>query len=179
MGKKATWAKMQFSVRNYFVNSQHTKMDTSPFAIVPVNNILEINNINYIQSGNRTSPGIFSKLWLIQEIMSGRSTAKQMSTRYNLKIWAVNSYVRKFKKRGFVKGNIGRPAGIDEKGLENLVEYVQLEKPGETLLKYTIREEHEQTIVRRCGEDHQIAIKRFSQRSVGRYLNKIYAIVDS
>jgi hypothetical protein len=93
-------------------------MDTSPFAIVPLNNILEINNINYIQTGNRTSPDIFSKLWLIQEIMSGRSTAKQMSTRYNLKIWAVNSYVRKFKKRGFVKGNIGRPAGIDEKGLE-------------------------------------------------------------
>lgn len=130
------------------------------------------------------------KRWVAQEIISGRTTAKDLSQKYNLKRNSVNQIVSRVKRGCCVRQGRGRPGLLDELSMERaessildksmLVDHLERE-----FISGVVSTEYQETFQRRWPEKFREVLAandelKMSKSSKNRYIAKLkqWSILD-
>ena len=122
------------------------------------------------------------KRWVAQEVMSGRTTAKDLSVKYNLKRNTVNQIVSRVKRGCCVRHGRGRPRLLDELSMERAESTILDKSMAEDLeidfIGEVVSTEFQETFQRRWPQKFREVLHannelKMSKASRNRYIAKL------
>jgi transposase len=119
------------------------------------------------------------KMWIVQQVLSGRISAAAIAIKYNMKRKLINQYVCRAKKGKTLCENSGRPRALDKLSMERTEVWISdSEDTNLEKLKGVLRDEYRGTCSRKYSARFQSDLEidpvcNMSRRTLNRYLIKL------